>query len=135
MMIKTINSERIVEIGSNDILFSLYSTIMVRLQSDHSEIKEAVMFLQTGVCKSGDALECARQFNLIRDKLSQISPNDAIYDMNDLSKKAPWEGQISPIVTSCGNMYTTTDGKDLLYEVVCVLTYAHYCKVDVKIEN
>ena len=44
---------------------------------------------------------------------------------------APWSNYLSGIVTSCGNLYTTLDGKDLLYEVVCVLTYAYYKKVDV----
>ncbi len=131
MYIKTKDSSQLIEIGSSDILFSLYSTIMHNLKSSHSEISNAISFFQTGECKCGDALECARQINLIRDKLSQISPNDAIYDMNDLSKIAPWEGKLSPVITSCGNMFTTADGKDLIYELVCILTYSYYKRVDV----
>lgn len=133
MLITTKDSERVVDIGSADILFSLYSTIMIKLKKSHSELSEAISFLQTGECKCDVALECARQINLIRDKLSLITPDDAIYDMNDLSKEAPWKGNISKVVTSCGNMFTTSDGKDLLFEIVSILTYSHYHNVDVVI--
>lgn len=58
-----------------------------------------------------------------------------MYDKESPSAVAPWSDNLSGIVTSCGNLYTTSDGKDLLYEVVCVLTYAHYKKVDVLAEG
>jgi formylmethanofuran dehydrogenase subunit E len=67
--------------------------------------------------------------------LSQINPNEAVYDMNNISKEAPWKGKLSPVITSCGNMFTTSDGKDLLYEMVCILTYSYYQNVDVLIEG
>lgn len=54
-----------------------------------------------------------------------------MYNKDKPSMAAPWSNNLSGIVTSCGNLYTTLDGKDLLYEVVCVLTYAYYKKVDV----
>ncbi|WP_169304480.1 Imm70 family immunity protein [Slackia heliotrinireducens] len=73
-----------------------------------------------------DALETARQINLIRDGLSQVLPSDAIYDINNPETPTPWAGNISPIVTSCGNLYLTSDGKDLLFELVSILTYCAY---------
>ncbi len=135
MQIITKDLERVINIGSSDILFSLYSTVMINLKDSYHELPEALSFLQSGICNSNNALECARQINLIRDKLSQVNPNDAVYDMNDLSKEAPWKGRISPVITSCGNMFTTSDGKDLLYEMVCILTYSYYQNVDVLIEG
>ena len=135
MIILTKDSERVIDVGSTDILFSLYSTVMIKLKKSHSELSDAISFLKTGECKCDIALECARQINLIRDKLSQINPNDAIYDMNDLSKEAPWKRNMSKVVTSCGNMFTTSDGKDLLFEIVSILTYSYYHNVDVSIES
>lgn len=135
MHIITKDSERVINVGTNDILFSLYSTVMVKLKNNYSELSDAISFFQTGKCKYDNALNCARQINLIRDKLSQISPDDSVYDMNDMSKEAPWKGKLSPIITSCGNMFTTTDGKDLLYEMVCIMTYSYHSKVDVQIEG
>jgi hypothetical protein len=91
--------------------------------------------LKTGKCSHKDAYETARQINLIRDAFSQIAPSQAIYNKDDLSERAPWADNLSGIVTSCGNLYTTADGKDLLYELVCILTFAHYKKVDVTISK
>lgn len=34
-------------------------------------------------------------------------------------------------MTSYDNLYTTAGGKDLLYELVCILTFTHYKRVDV----
>lgn len=132
MIIQSNDSEKTVDIGSGDIFHSLYSTIKVRLKR-FDDIDTAIQFMDSGICEYVDALECARQFNLIRDHLSQISPCDAVYDYKDLNKKAPWAGNISPTITSCANLYTTADGKDLLFEIVSILTYAFYKKTTVRI--
>ncbi len=135
MIIRTDKSEKVIDVGSNDILHALYSTIIGNLEKYYSEIEDAVDFLNERKCSNNKALECARQFNLIRDYLSQIKPENAIYDINDLTRTAPWDGNLSPVITSCGNMYLTSDGKDLLFEIVSVLTYAYYFGVDVIIEE
>ena len=132
MIIQSSDSVKTVDVGTKDIFYSLYSTIKVRLEL-LDDIEIAIKFMDCGICNYGDALECARQFNLIRDRLSQISPKDAVYDLNDLTKKAPWVDNISPTVTSCANLFTTSDGRDLLFEIVSILTYAHYKKVMVSI--
>jgi hypothetical protein len=127
----TSDNKRVVEIGTSDIWVSVISTIEVRLKLFKQRVPLAMKFLQSGKCDSTDALETARQINMIRDELSKVSPEKAIYDYKNPKKKAPWEGKISPIITSCANLYTTSDGKDLLYEVVSILVYADVKKVDV----
>lgn len=129
MVITTSNEKRFVDVGSESIWKSVLSTVEIRLNYMIKEIPFALKFLNTGTCNSKDAFETARQFNLIRDALSQIPPREAIYDKDNMSLQAPWIENLSGIVTSCGNLYTTSDGKDLLYEVVAILTYAHYLDV------
>ena len=126
MVITTSNEKRFVDVGSESIWKSVLSTVEIRLNYMIREIPLALKFLNTGTCNANDAFETARQFNLIRDALSQIPPREAIYDKDNLALQAPWIENLSGIVTSCGNLYTTSDGKDLLYEVVAILTYAHY---------
>lgn len=128
MTIVSADTVRTIDVGTHDILMSVYSTVVIKLESIHDEIPEALGFLKTGTCSCVDSLKCARQMNLIRDGLSQIKPQDAVYNLNDLSVKAPWSDKLSPVVTSCANMFTTTDGKDLLYEMVSLLTYSYYKK-------
>ena len=131
MVITTSNEKRFVDVGSEGIWNSVLSTAEVRLGGMAENIDLALRFLRSGACSKIDAFETARQFNLLRDAFSQIPPNEAIYDKANLSLVAPWSDNLSGIVTSCGNLYTTSDGKDLLHEVVAILTYAHYLGVDV----
>lgn len=132
MVITTSNEKRFVDVGSEGIWKSVLSTAEIRLSHMKKEIPLALKFLNTGACNNKDAFETARQFNLLRDAFSQIPPTEAIYDKDNLSLTAPWKDNLSDIVTSCGNLYTTSDGKDLLHEVVAILTYAHYLEVEVE---
>lgn len=135
MIIMSSDDKRYVDVGSEGIWFSILSTAEIRLASMKKDIRLALDFLNTGKCSAKNAHETARQFNLIRDAFSQIDPSNAVYNKDEPSMAAPWSNNLSGIVTSCGNLYTTSDGKDLLYEVVCILTYAHYKKVDVLTEE
>lgn len=135
MIIRTTDNKRMVDIGSYGIWHSVYSTADIHLASMKMNISLALSFLKNGKCSHKDAYETARQLNLIRDAFSQIAPSQAIYNKDDLSELAPWIDNLSGIVTSCGNLYTTADGKDLLYEMVCILTFAHYKKVDVTVSE
>ena len=133
MNISSSDNKRSVNVGSSDILFALYSTIVVRLEKKQKNIAHAIAFLKSGKSDPKEALETAREFNIIRDALSQISPEELVFDMRDLSKKAPWINNISPVVTSCGNLFTTSDGKDLLFEIVSIFTYAYYSGTTISI--
>lgn len=121
--INTSDNELFVDVGSGDIWISLMSTVDIRLKNKKN-ISYAVNFLHSGECSAEDALETAKQFNIIRDELSKFGPDKIIYDSEDLKKEAPWKDNISPTVTSCANFFTTADGKDLFSEIVNILTYA-----------
>ena len=134
MRIISSDYERSVDIGTSDIWHSLYSIVETRSKNFKKSIPLALSFLKTGNSGAENALECARQFNLIRDELSKYPPQMAVYDIDDVTKSAPWADNISPVVTSCGNLYLTADGKDLLYEIVSILTYAYYAEVSLLVE-
>lgn len=118
-----------VDIGSFDIWNSLYSTVITRLAYMKSEIGLAISFLENGTCSPNDCIETARELNLIRDSLSQFPPTEVVYDYKNPLKKAPWLNNINPIITSCGNLYTTADGKDLIFELNTILCYCSIKKV------
>ncbi len=130
MTIITADNKKYLSIGTCDILLSLYSTIVIRLSDDLNEFPLALLFLQGKEIAPKQYLETARQFNLIRDALSRLSPDQIVYDYHDIEKRAPWEGNISPVITSCGNFYTTSDGKDLLFEIVSILVYSYYAETN-----
>ncbi|MGI6172281.1 MAG: Imm70 family immunity protein [Christensenellales bacterium] len=132
MTIVTSDGRQSVDVGNADIWRALVSTILVRLPKKEKELRQAVRFLQSGKCEAKDGLETARSMNLVRDALSQIGPEKMVYDASDFTKTAPWGTDISPAITSCANYFTTADGKDLLSELVGILIYAFYAKVDVE---
>lgn len=134
MRIFTVNGDKNVSVGASSTLFSVYSTAFVRLEKFKKKVPMAISFLETGSCSAEDAEETARQLNMIRDKLAAIPPEDAVFDCTKPKMDVPWKGKISPIVTSCANLYTTEDGKDLLFELVSILSYASIFGVDVMAE-
>lgn len=134
MRLFTSDGNRIVDIGSYEIWHCLYSTVAVRLQDYKNTVPNAFQFLKSGECLHMRAMETAREINLVRDRLAGVSPDDAVYDVNNLDMVAPWKGRLSPVITSCNTMFTTSDGKDLLYEIVSILCYAGTKKVNVELQ-
>lgn len=131
MIYESTDGARTLDAGNGDLIYSILSTVNLRLGGMREEAPLAIDFLESGLCRGDLGVETARQINLIRDALSQVPPNLAVFDQKDLSKKAPWLGNLSPIVTSCAHLYTTADGRDLLFEIVSILVYAGIVGVDV----
>lgn len=124
----------IINVGRSDIWLAVCSTIRKYTEHRKNELEAALTFLETGNCPASKCLEAARQFNLIRDELAKHTPDEAVYDIDDLSKEAPWKENISPIITSCANYFTTADGNDLLAEIVKILSYSGYTGKNVLVD-
>ncbi|MBR3362043.1 MAG: hypothetical protein IKG39_11950 [Lachnospiraceae bacterium] len=133
MRIVSEDEKRIVDVGTSDLFFSLYSTVIVRINNAKNEMPLAIEFLHKGECPYEKAQATARQINLIRDALASIPLEQIVYDYSDRTKVAPWEGNVSPVITSAGNFYITADGKDLLFEIASILVYADITKQFVRI--
>ena len=133
MTIISEDGKKIINIGAYDIWFAMYSTIVMKCDSINNQINNAKLFMDKKVCEYEDCMEVARQFNLIRDELSKYSPKEVVYDMNSPEKKAPWVEKISPVVTSCANLFSSADGEDLLGAIVAVCVYGYHAKKRVEI--
>ena len=123
---------KMVDVGTSDTLRALYSTALILLKDSNSDIELGLEFLRTGNCTAGSAEESAKQIEAIKKGLSSFNPKDAVYDYRDLKKEAPWKDNISEHVTSCANLFTTADGKDLLLELIDILNYASIKVVSVE---
>lgn len=134
MIIVSEDGKRVVNIGNSLYWHAVYSTIFGCIGINMKKYSYASSFLESGVCKAENGYRTAREINFIRDQLASFKPEDAIYDIDDRKKKAPWDGKISEVITSCANYYTTADGGDLLYEIVCILCYAQIANVSLHME-
>lgn len=128
------DGEKTVNIGSGDIWKAVYSTVVSCVGKRRKKYPLAFNFLESGQCSGSLGYDVARQINQIRDELSQFPPEKAVYDIDNPRIAAPWEGRLSPVITSCANLFTTADGEDLLYELVRILCYAKVTKTDIKLE-
>lgn len=133
MNIASSDAKRSISLGGSDTWQTLCSTIYYHLASSEQQIPHAFEFIKNGHCRNQDCLVTAREFNIVRDLLSQLKPDQIVYDYNNLGKLPPWGDRISPVITSCANYLTTGDGDDLLAEIVKILTYAAYAKTNVDI--
>lgn len=135
MKLITSDRKRVVDIGSSADWISVYSTAELRLGHQKKKIPLALAFMKTGKCDAKDGIETARQINLMRDEFAKLSPDKVVYDIDNPKQAVPWADDLSPVITSCANLFTTADGKDMLFEVVSILTYAGIKEVAVTAEN
>ena len=133
MNIISSDTKRSIPLGGTDTWQTLCSTIRYHFAQFDKQIPHVFTFIEKRHCDSEDCLSAAREFNLVRDWLSQIEPGRIIYDDKNPEKQPPWGDQISPVITSCANYLTTGNGDDLLAEIVKILTYAFYAKVNVNV--
>lgn len=133
MNIVSSDAKKSISLGGSETWQTLCSTIYYHLSSSEQQLSHAFKFIKSCHCRSQDCLDTAREFNIVRDLLSQLKPDQIVYDYKDPKKLPPWGDKISPIITSCANYLTTGDGDDLLAEIVKILTYAAYAKTNVDV--
>lgn len=119
------------DVGNSEYWLCFYSTIITKLDSIKDQIPLAIKLLENGTCEAANCIETARQLNLIRDNLSRLATSELVCDYKDPNNKKHKLPEISPIVTSCGNFFSTADGKDLIFEINSILCYAAIKKISV----
>ena len=135
MIIISKDEKKLVDIGTSEYYYAFYSTVLIRCNKRKEDIPKALSFFETGKCLCSDALDTARQVNIIRDILSNYKPDQMVYDYNNPNNANPLLDDLSYVVTSCANVFLTNDGKDLLFEIVSILTYGYYLKSDIFIKG
>lgn len=132
MTICTSDYKQSVDVGTGSVWYSVYSTAVTHLTDDDKEFLQYGMdFLKSGGCVADDAQITARQMELIQRRFAKIAPMDAVWDMDNPSQRGPWHQGVAGNVTSCANLYTTADGKDLFQEIISLLKYADVNGTDI----
>lgn len=131
MDIGTISTDRIINVGSADTLYSLYSTAKTLAGRHTWGVSLGLDFLKSGSCNARNCAKTAKQLSEINTMLAGHAPDDAIWDIERPNASAPWSGNLAPTVTSCADLYTTSEGELLLPELVSLLRFADSTKQDV----
>lgn len=135
MRLFTSDYSKTVDVGTGSIWNSIYSTAITLLSENiKRRVPLAIEFLKTGFCNACIAGETRTQLMAIHNAFLAFAPDAAVYDWRNPAMPAPWRGYIASSVTSCANLYTTADGKDLFKEVLNLLEYAERKSLDVSAE-
>jgi 2,3-bisphosphoglycerate-dependent phosphoglycerate mutase len=106
-------------VGSPSFFKSFFSTIFERLETNHwgSRFPIVMRKLYAGRVEPQEANAAILELQQIQADLTKFSPNEVVWDFEDRNARPPWGSRISPNITSLGNYYVTSDGKDL-FEVL-----------------
>jgi hypothetical protein len=102
------------KIGTGSFLNCFFSSITYHLENAKRGSKFPCMKqLYQGELLCRDIPSAEIELKTIRSKLKSFSPDKVIWDIDDLSKKSPWNGNIADRITSLSNYFYTSDGVDL----------------------
>lgn len=71
---------------------------------------------------------------MVREALASHPPAAVVWDFERPGARPPWGDAISEHITSLANYFVTSDGKDLLTELIALSEYASRRSLDVRIE-
>ncbi|AIF51855.1 immunity 70 family protein [Pelosinus sp. UFO1] len=124
------------EIGHGDFLHSFFSTISYHLEPEGWGTKYPYLLnhLYNGKLCVTDVAKAVTELEEVRSKLTHFSPNEVIWDIENLNKKPPWGTNISGDITNLSNYFVTSDGRDLFDVIFVTFKDSQDLKVNIEIE-
>lgn len=104
------------QIGHGDFLHSFFSTVAYNLENKiwGSRFPIIMNELYQGKIEYKNINVALEELDMIKKELKSLSPQNVVWDIEDLSKQPPWGNNISKDITDLSNYYVTSDGNDFL---------------------
>lgn len=125
------------QIGYGEFLHSFFSTVAYNLEGKKWGSRFPVIMneLYQGTLRKEKLDMAIEELKLIKNELSDFSPEKVIWDIEDLSKQPPWGTKISKDITDLSNYFVTSDGDDFITMFFHALEKAKEMSVDLIIES
>lgn len=124
MEIITSDYRKNIEIGSGDMLDSITATMKAYYPEENKNFLQLFTFFETGSASSEDVTELNNELKVVTSCLKKIPPEKAVYGPESKKRQAPWKNGIADTVTSCADLFFTSDGKNLLQELNNIFKYS-----------
>lgn len=123
------------QVGNGDFLYSFFSTVAYRLEGAKwgSRFPVIMKKLYQGKIKRRDVDKAIKELNIIKKELQAFTPDQVIWDIEDLSKQPPWGSNISEDITDLSNYFVTSEGEDFISVFLDALETAKEIKFGVEI--
>ena len=105
--------KRSISLGGSDTWKTLCATIKYYFSSQKSEYEHVFLFIEDNYLSSKECLTAAKEFNFLRDALSQIAPSKIIYDDKKPDQLPPWVRTSVPL--SPPVLITLPPGRAMIY--------------------
>lgn len=125
------------EIGASSFFNSFFSTVKGLLEPKGIGTRFPVISREfyEGCIPASRVDAAITELNTIRVELAQFPPSSVIWDIDDRTKEPPWGNNISPDITSMGNYFVTSTGRDLLNLLSETFEYAKKKSANITIEE
>ncbi len=123
-------------VGSPDFLHSFFSTVAYRLEGGKWGRRFPLLMkrLYYKELKPKEIDNAILELHEIKNEFRHYSPDDVIWDIEDLSKQPPWGKDISEDITDLSNYFVTSDGRDFIDVLFMALNEAKESNLPIKIE-
>ena len=124
-------------IGTSDFLYAFFSTVCGRLENGKwgSRFPYLMNELYQGSLSVEHLSAGAEELAQIKRELAQFTPDQVIWNIDDLTQQPPWGDDISEDVTALSNYFYTSGGSDFLTMFSDALTKAQQLKMPLCIET
>ncbi|QPI62597.1 immunity 70 family protein [Vreelandella venusta] len=103
------------EIGTPDFFHAFFSTVSFNLEKGWgSRFPHLLTNLYQGGLEAAFAENALAELEQVKEELSAFSPEQVVWDIEDLSKQPPWGSDISQDITSLANYFVASTGRDLI---------------------
>ncbi|MBF5012569.1 Imm70 family immunity protein [Burkholderia pseudomultivorans] len=125
------------EVGASSFFNSFFSTIWGLLEPDGPGTRFPVVSKEfyEGRVPAEYVEQALDELKAIRERLSNFPPSSVIWDFEDRTKQPPWGTDISADITSMGNYFVSSTGRDLFDLLIEAFDDAKQSKSDVTIEE
>lgn len=125
------------KIGTGDFLHSFFSSIAYHLEDNKWGAKFPFVMndLYARELSVEDIPEALKEIKSIRELFREFSPNEVIWDIENLEKRPPWGDDIAVSITSLANYFYTSDGEDLFETFLKALETAAKVKKVITIKS
>ena len=125
------------QVGTSDFLHCFFSTVCVCLErKKHGSKYPCIMKkLYHGKLDYTDIGSAIKELQEIKSELKKYTPENVVWDIDDLSANPPWGNNISHDITDLSVYFVTSDGEDLITKLEKALEKAQSLKTSLLIES
>lgn len=104
------------EVGTPDFFHAFFSTTSYHLEKEGWATRFPAMMrgLYHGHLPAERAEDALSELRTVERELAQYSPEEVVWDIEDLDAEPPWGDNISKEITDLGNYFVTSTGRDLI---------------------